>query len=157
MPVIIGLREEGHIPIRGAPYVFVLLCVCRSKAVHKPNSARICVSGDCVSGVQEQQHRPHWGQVRLSPRWHGCRYASQSSPTYVAVPCTDMYVWTIKEPHLPYKTDLDVMQSHPLRRTHFGLYQASSAMLGWHMLSLKKFFSCYYNALETCSHVVSVY
>ena len=25
--------------------------------------------------------------------------------------------WTINEPHLPYKTGLDVMQSHPLRRT----------------------------------------
>ena len=41
------------------------------------------------------------------------------------------YTWTINEPHLPYKTGLDVMQSHPLRRTHFGQYQASSAALGW--------------------------
>ena len=28
------------------------------------------------------------------------------------------------------KTGLDVMQSHPLRRTRFGQYQASSAALG---------------------------
>ena len=30
----------------------------------------------------------------------------------------------------PYKTGLDVMQSHPLCRTHFGQYQVSSAALG---------------------------
>ena len=42
-----------------------------------------------------------------------------------------LHVWTINEPHLPYKTGLDVMQSHPLRRTRFGQYQASSAALGW--------------------------
>ena len=42
-----------------------------------------------------------------------------------------MLSWTINEPHLPYKTGLDVMQSHPLRRTRFGQYQASSAALGW--------------------------
>ena len=41
------------------------------------------------------------------------------------------HLWTINEPHLPYKTGLDVMQSHPLCRTHFGQYQASSAALGW--------------------------
>ena len=41
------------------------------------------------------------------------------------------YVWTIKEPHLPYKTGLDVTQSHPLHKTRFGQYQASSAALGW--------------------------
>ena len=35
--------------------------------------------------------------------------------------------WTIKEPHLPYKTDLDVTQSHPLRRTRFGQYLISCA------------------------------
>ena len=35
---------------------------------------------------------------------------------------------TIKEPHLPYKTRLDVTQSHPLRRTRFGQYQDSSAV-----------------------------
>ena len=29
------------------------------------------------------------------------------------------------------KTGLDVTQSHPLRRTRFGQYQASSAALGW--------------------------
>ena len=39
--------------------------------------------------------------------------------------------WTIKELHLPYKTDLDVTQSHLLRRTRFSQYQASSAALGW--------------------------
>ena len=33
-----------------------------------------------------------------------------------------MYVWTINEPHLPYKTGLDVMQSHPLRRTRLMHY-----------------------------------
>ena len=43
--------------------------------------------------------------------------------------CT--HSWTINEPHLPYKTGLDVMQSHPLHRTLFGQYQASSAALGW--------------------------
>ena len=37
---------------------------------------------------------------------------------------------TIKEPHLPYKIGLDVTQRHPLRRTRFGQYQASSAALG---------------------------
>ena len=42
-----------------------------------------------------------------------------------------VYVWTINEPHLPYKTGLDVIQSHPLRRTRFGQYQATSAALGW--------------------------
>jgi len=26
---------------------------------------------------------------------------------------------------------LDVMQNYPLRRTHFGQYQASSAVVGW--------------------------
>ena len=35
-----------------------------------------------------------------------------------------LHAWTINEPHLPYKTGLDVMQSHPLRRTRFGQYQA---------------------------------
>ena len=40
-------------------------------------------------------------------------------------------VWTINEPHLPYKTGLDVMQSHPLRRTRFSQYRAPSAALGW--------------------------
>ena len=40
------------------------------------------------------------------------------------VPCA----WAINEPHLPYKTGLDVMQSYPLRRTRFGQYQASSYM-----------------------------
>ena len=44
---------------------------------------------------------------------------------------TYMYTWTINEPHLPYKTGLDVMQSHPLCRTRFSQYQASSAVLGW--------------------------
>ena len=34
------------------------------------------------------------------------------------------HAWTINEPYLPYKTGLDVMQSHPLRRTRFGQYQA---------------------------------
>ena len=38
--------------------------------------------------------------------------------------------WTINESHLPYKTGLDVMQSHSLCRTRFGQYQASSAALG---------------------------
>jgi len=33
--------------------------------------------------------------------------------------------------HLPKRKGLDVMQSHPLRRTRFGQYQASSAVLGW--------------------------
>ena len=40
-------------------------------------------------------------------------------------------VWTINKPHLPYKTGLDVMQSHPLCRTCFDQYQASSAAPGW--------------------------
>ena len=40
-------------------------------------------------------------------------------------------LWTINEPHFPYKTGLDVMQSHPPRRTRFGQYQASSAALRW--------------------------
>ena len=40
------------------------------------------------------------------------------------------HINTIKEPHLPYKTGLDVTQSHPLHRTHFGQYQASPAALG---------------------------
>ena len=44
---------------------------------------------------------------------------------------TFAWVWTINEPHLPYKTGLDVMQSYPLCRTRFGQYQASSAALGW--------------------------
>ena len=43
---------------------------------------------------------------------------------------TQMYTWTINEPHLPKDIRLDVMQSHPLRRTHFDQYQASSAALG---------------------------
>ena len=33
--------------------------------------------------------------------------------------------WTIKEPQLPYKTGLDVTQSHSLRRMRFGQYQAT--------------------------------
>ena len=41
------------------------------------------------------------------------------------------YVWTINKLHLPYKTGLDVMQSHPLHRMCFSQYQASSAALGW--------------------------
>ena len=45
--------------------------------------------------------------------------------------CEMICTWTINEPHLPYKTGLDVMQSHPLRRMRFGQYQASSAALGW--------------------------
>ena len=35
-----------------------------------------------------------------------------------------------EQPHLPYKTGLDVMQSQSLCRTRFGQYQASSAALG---------------------------
>ena len=38
---------------------------------------------------------------------------------------------TINDPHLPYKTGLDITQSYPLHRTRFGQYQASSAVLGW--------------------------
>ena len=37
--------------------------------------------------------------------------------------------WTINIS--PEKVDLDVMQSHPLRRTHFGQDQALSVALGW--------------------------
>ena len=44
---------------------------------------------------------------------------------------SDHIPWTMNEPHLPYKTGLDVMQSHPLHRTCFGQYQASSAVLEW--------------------------
>ena len=33
-------------------------------------------------------------------------------------PCT--CAWTINEPHLPYKTGPDIMQSHPLRRMQDG-------------------------------------
>ena len=36
-----------------------------------------------------------------------------------------------QKPHLPHKTGLDAVQSHPLRRTHFTQYQASLAALGW--------------------------
>ena len=46
-------------------------------------------------------------------------------------PCLQAVVWTIKEPHLPFKTGLDVTQSHPLCRMRFGQYQASSAVLRW--------------------------
>ena len=50
----------------------------------------------------------------------------------VSVPLkSTIHVWTIKEPHLSYKTGLDVTQSHPLHRTRFSQYQASSAALGW--------------------------
>ena len=45
--------------------------------------------------------------------------------------CNLFYTLTINGPHLPYKIGLDVMQSHPLHRTCFCQYQASSAALGW--------------------------
>ena len=48
---------------------------------------------------------------------------------------TRLSAGTINKPHLPYKTGIDVMQSHPLHRTHFGQYQASSAALGWPHIS----------------------
>ena len=38
------------------------------------------------------------------------------------------FAWTSNEPHLPYKTGLDVI---PLRRMRFGQCQASLAALGW--------------------------
>ena len=39
-------------------------------------------------------------------------------------------LWTIDEPHLLYKTGLDIMLSHPLHRMLFGQHLASSAVLG---------------------------
>ena len=35
----------------------------------------------------------------------------------------------------PLKIGLDVIQYHPLCRSHFGQYQASSAVMGWHVLA----------------------
>ena len=47
----------------------------------------------------------------------------------VCTPQNYLHAWIINEPHLPYKTGLDVMQSHPLHRMRFGQYQASSACI----------------------------
>ena len=66
-----------------------------------------------------------WGQIPFM--------SITTHQTHVEMPWMPwcVYTWTINEPHLPYKTGLDVMQSHPLRRTCFSQYQASSAALGW--------------------------
>ena len=57
-----------------------------------------------------------------------CKY--QGDMPKMLVTCLE-HARTIIESHLPYKTGLDVTQSHPLRRMRFGQYQASSAALGW--------------------------
>ena len=64
-------------------------------------------------------------------------FSSESVPgpfflTRLQVTCTGLGTRLVHE-HLPYKTGLhvDVTQSHPLRRTRFSQYQASSAVLGW--------------------------
>ena len=46
-----------------------------------------------------------------------CVQICQESPLHE---CID--TWIINEPHLPHKTALHVMQSHPLRKTRFGQY-----------------------------------
>ena len=59
------------------------------------------------------------------------------------------YAWTIKKPYLPKNRPIDVMQSHPLHRTCFGQYQASSAVLRWLGDGLKAL-SCSY---PSCSYL----
>ena len=55
----------------------------------------------------------------------------------------------INEPHLPYKRGLDVMQSHPLRRTRFGQYQALSATLGQSQVEIEHYSVAYFNRITT--------
>ena len=46
--------------------------------------------------------------------------------------CTHLHIHEQSMNHISLnKASLDVMQSHPVHRTHFGQYQASSAALGW--------------------------
>ena len=63
--------------------------------------------------------------------WPVVDYCTTVVHVWWLIPELCLSIWTINEPHLPYRTGLDVMQSYPLCRTHFGQYQASSAMLGW--------------------------
>ena len=58
--------------------------------------------------------------------------------------------WTINEPHLPYKTGLDVMQSHPLRRMRFGMYAfTNNSPLSRHTQRMSKKVHCYINIFIT--------
>ena len=58
------------------------------------------------------------------------------------------HAWTINEPHLPYKTGLDVTQSHPLCRTH------ACASLTWGKFWKELFAGC--KLVPWCSHSRSV-
>ena len=57
---------------------------------------------------------------------HSCMPASQHA-------CPHTHAWTINKPHLPYKTGLDVMQSHPLRRARFGQYMHTHTHMHAHI------------------------
>ena len=66
-----------------------------------------------VIAGREQQHA-EFEEVQMCA-WQSCMHGRCGSLI--------VHAWTINEPHLPYKTGLDVMQSHPLRRTHFGMHR----------------------------------
>ena len=104
----------------------------------------VCIQGLCVVCVCIA----HWMQWRMAVKltatnwWWLLLVASQIEPMRMKTIITSLEIqrymytmlytaWTINKPHLPYKTRLDVMQSHLLHRTRFGQYQASSAVLGW--------------------------
>ena len=78
-----------------------------------------------IASLTTREYRERWRnrENRVPIRWNSAKKKKNVH--------ADSHAWTINEPHLPYKTGLDVMQSHPLRRTRFGQYQASSAALGW--------------------------
>ena len=60
----------------------------------------------------------------MQPRWHELAHVLVLTQAFYSQAQQQPCAWTINEPHLPYKTGLDVMQSHPLRRARFGQYQA---------------------------------
>ena len=83
--------------------------------------------------------------------WPSSALKCQSGVSFIGLSCLDGQilahkfakfdcVWTIKEPHLPYKTGLDVTQSHPLRM-HNHSYKVTYQFLLWRMHSVSLFSS----------------
>ena len=83
-------------------------------------------------GCRRKCPQPIWSLLDSATTYQlsTATYLTNSVVTFICWAMKNcLLAWTINEPHLPYKTGLNVMQSHPLHRTRFSQYQASCKCL----------------------------
>ena len=95
----------------------------------QPRETEILVTGSRTMSAFRKNFQLYWWTITSCTfKMQECTNQGISGLNVTEASCL---VRNVHEQSSPSKTGLDVMQSHPLHRTRFSQYQASSAALGW--------------------------